>query len=49
MDEQNTSIRVIIHGREIDGTIVDGGSGVNVINEMTRDKLSNIKWETCPF
>ena len=49
MDEKNPSIRVIIHGQEIDGTIVDGGSGVNVINKTTCDKLGITKWEACPF
>ena len=49
MDEQNPSIRVIIHGQEIDGAIVDGGSGVNVINKTTCDKLGITKWEACPF
>ena len=38
MDEQNPSIRVIIHGQEIDDAIVDGRSGVNVINKTTCDR-----------
>ena len=45
MDEQNPSIKIMIHGQEIDGTIVDGGSGVNVINKTTCDKLGITKWE----
>ena len=49
MDEQNPSIKVMIHGQEIDGTIVDGGSGVNVINKTTYDKLGITKWEACPL
>ena len=49
MDEQNPSIKVIIHGQEIEGAIVDGGSGVNVINKTTCDRLGITKWEACPF
>ena len=49
MDEQNRSIKVRIHRQEIDGTIVDGRSGVNVINKTTCDKLGITKWEACPF
>ena len=49
MDEQNPSIKVIIHGQEIEGAIVDGGSGVNVINRTTCDRLGITKWEACPF
>ena len=49
MDEQNPSIKVIIHGQEIENVIVDGGSGVNVINKTTCDKLGITKWEACPF
>ena len=49
MDEQNPSIKVIIHGQEIEGAIVDGGSGMNVINRTTCDKLGITKWEACPF
>ena len=43
MDEQNPSIKVIINGQEIEGAIVDGGSGVNVINKTTCDKLGITK------
>ena len=39
MDEQNPSIKVIIYGQEIDRTIVDDGSRINVINKTTCDKL----------
>ena len=49
MDEQNPSIKVIIYGQEIENVIVDGGSGVNVINKTTCDKLGITKWEACPF
>ena len=49
MDEQSPSIKVIIRGQEVAGTIVDGGSGVNVINEITCDKLGITKWDVCPF
>ena len=49
MDERNPSIKVIIHGQEIENVIVDGGSGVNVINKTTCDKMGITKWEECPF
>ena len=44
---KNPSIKVIVHGQEIEGAIVDGGSGVNVINKTTCDKLGITKWEAC--
>ena len=43
IDEQNPSIRVIIHGQEIKRTIVDDGRGVNVINKTTCEKLGITK------
>ena len=49
MDEQNPSIKFIINGQEIDNVIVDGGSGVTVINKTTCDKRGIMKWEACPF
>ena len=39
MDEQSPSIKVIIQGQEVPGSIVDGGSDVNVINKLTYDQL----------
>ena len=35
MDVHNPSIKVIIQDQEIPHSIIDGGSGVNVINKMT--------------
>ena len=49
IDEQSPSIKVIIWGHEVAGTIVDGGLGVNVTNKTTCDKLRITKWDTCPF
>ena len=49
MDEQSPSIKVTIRGQEIARTIVDNGSGVNVINKTTCDKLRITKWDACPF
>ena len=49
MDEQSPSIKVIIRGHEVARTIVDGGSGANVINKTTCDKLGITKWDTYPF
>ena len=49
MDEQSPSIKVIIRGHEVARTIVDGGSGANVINKTTCDKLGITKWDAYPF
>ena len=49
MDEQSPSIKVTIRGQEIARTIVDNGSGVNVINNTTSDKLGITKSDACPF
>ena len=49
MDEQNPSIKVIIHGHEIARTIINDGLGVNVINKTICDKLGITKWDGCPF
>ena len=39
MDEYSPSIKVIIRGQEIPHCIINGGSGVNVINKTTCDQL----------
>ena len=49
MDEQSTRTKVIIHGQEVLGSIVHGGSRVNVINKTTCVQLGITKWEACPF
>ena len=49
MDEQNPSIKVIIRDQEVARIIVDGGSGLNVINKTTYDKLGTTKLDSCPF
>ena len=49
MDEQSPSIKVIIRGQDVAGTIVDGGSRVNLINKITCDKLRITKLDACPF
>ena len=49
MDEQSLAIKVVIQGQEVVGAIVDGGSGVNVINKTTCDRLGIRKWDACPF
>ena len=48
-DEQSPTIKVIIQGQEILGSIVYGGSGVNVVKKITCDRLGITKWEACPF
>ena len=49
MDEQSPSMKVTIRGQAIARTIVDGGSGVNLINKNTCDKLGIIKWDARPL
>ena len=49
MDEQSPTIKVVIQGQEVAGAIVDGGSGVNVINKTTCDRLGIRKWDACPL
>ena len=39
VDMSSPSITVIVKGKEITGTIIDGGSGVNVISKRTYDTL----------
>ena len=48
MYEHSLSIKFIIKGQEVAGSIVDGGSGLNIINKQTCEQLK-IKWETCQF
>ena len=49
MDEQTLSIKVVIWGKDVTDTIVNDGSGVNVINKFTCDWLRITKWDACPF
>ena len=49
VDTSNPAITVLVKGKEITGTIIDGGSGVNVISQRTCDNLSIREWESCPF
>ena len=49
VDTNSPAITAIIKGRELPGTIVDGGSGVNVISLQTCDTLGIQEWEPCPF
>ena len=49
MDEQSPSVKVIIRGQEISNSIIDCGSGVNVISKMTCDHRGITDWEVCPF
>ena len=48
MDEQSSSIKVIIQGQEVPGSIVDSDSSVNVSKKLICDRLG-IKCETYPF
>ena len=39
LDDQNPVVKLIIRGMEVPEVIIDGGSGVNVINKTTCDQL----------
>ena len=39
IDHINPAIKVLVHGTEIQGCVVDGGSGVNEISKATCTKL----------
>ena len=49
VDHRSPAIKVLIHGTEIQGCVVDGGSGVNVISKATCQTLGIMTWENCPF
>ena len=49
VDTSSPALTVIVKGKEIAGTIIDGGSGVNVISKRTCDTLGIRDWEPCPF
>ena len=49
IDNQNPTIKVLVHDTEIKGCGVDGMSGVNVISKATRTNLGITSWENCPF
>ena len=42
-------VSAVIKGNEVTGTIMDGGSDVNVISKKTFDTLGIWEWESCPF
>ena len=39
MDSWNPTVKIMIKGRDLHGCIIDGSSGVNVINEATCHNL----------
>ena len=49
VDTTSPAITAIVKGKELPGTIIDGGSGVNVISLRTCDALGIADWEPCPF
>ena len=49
VDTSNPAIKVIVKGKEITGTIIDAGLGVNVISKRTCDTLGFPNSESCPF
>ena len=49
VDHHNPAIKLVLHGKEITGCIIDGGSGVNVISAKTCEQLGISEWEACPF
>ena len=49
VDHHNPTIKLVLHGQEITGCIIDEGSGVNVISAKTCEQLGISEWEACPF
>ena len=49
IDHQNLVIKVDLRREEISGCIIDGGSGMNLINKATCNRLGITEWEVCPF
>ena len=49
MDSQNPTVKIVIKGHKVHGCIIDGGSGVHVISEVTCHNLGLTQWESCPF
>ena len=49
VDTNSPVITAIVKGQELLGTVIDGGSGVNVISLRTCDALGIHEWEPCPF
>jgi hypothetical protein len=49
MECECPSIEAIIGGQKVTGILIDGGSGVNVINMATCWQLGITKWEPCKF
>ena len=49
MGSQNPVVKIDIKGLDIHRCIIDGGSGVNVINEATCHDLDISHWEPCPL
>ena len=49
VDTSSPAITIIVKGKEIAGTIIDGGSGMNVISRRTCDTLGIREWEPFPF
>ena len=45
LDEQNPAAKVIIKSKEIPKSIIDSGSGVNVISKETCDRVGIKEWE----
>ena len=49
IDHRSSVIKVLVHGIEIQGCVVDGRSGVNVISKATCTTLGITSLENCPF
>ena len=49
VDTNSPTITTIVKGKELPGTVIDGGSGVNVISLRTCTTLGIQEWEPCPF
>ena len=49
VDTNSPVITAIVKGKELPDTVIDGGSGVNVISLRTCDALGIHEWEPCMF
>ena len=49
IDHRSPAINVLVQGTEIQGCVVDGRSGVNVITKATCTTIGITSWENFPF
>ena len=49
IDHRSPAIKVLMDGTKIQGCVVNGRSGINVISKATCTTLGITSWENCPF